>query len=113
MHVHNHTRDRIHMYMNVFIIAGMSTIFTLMALSVQRCLYVWFPTTMGVVTGTPYTYTALIFVWAMTCSFAFPPLMGWSEYVPEKSGIRYEKCMVHEVTFSKLFFCFFQLQRGF
>ena len=65
------------------------------------------------VNGTPYTYTALIFVWAMTCSFAFPPLMGWSEYVPEKSGIRYEKCMVHEVTFSKLFIAFYSCSVAF
>ena len=66
---------------------GMSTIFTLMALSIQRCCYVWCPTTMGVY-GPPYTYLALILVWVMTCTFAFPPLLGWSEYVPEKSGTR-------------------------
>ena len=68
----------------------MVSIFTLMVLAIQRCLTV-------TLSGTPLAKTAseskvisgeVAFTWAMGLSFAVPPLLGWSKYLPESSGLR-------------------------
>jgi hypothetical protein len=69
---------------NLFFFAGMAQIFTLTALSIQRCMIVWMPT-IGMIDDSKFS---IITVWMLSASIAIPPLFGWSEYVPESSGLR-------------------------
>ena len=36
------------------------------------------------------SYSVIGLTWAIALSLALPPLLGWSYYVPEPNGIRYE-----------------------
>ena len=69
---------------------GMGTIFTLTALAIQRCIFVWYPSSFSFNTY-GYCKATISMVWFMSGLIAVPPLIGWSEYVPEQSGLRYEK----------------------
>lgn len=65
---------------------GMSCIYSLTALSVQRCLLLRYPTSNGQ-NSFLTTKVAIFIIWFLSSMIAFPPLLGWSEYVPEESGL--------------------------
>lgn len=65
---------------------GMSCIYSLTALSVQRCLFLRYPTS-NVQNSFLSTKVAIFIIWFLSSMIAFPPLLGWSEYVPEESGL--------------------------
>ena len=35
------------------------------------------------------SYTTILVTWVLALSLAIPPLLGWSHYAPEISGMRY------------------------
>ena len=72
----------------VFIITGMLCIYSLTALSVQRCMLLRYPTS-NLQNTYSCTKVAIGIIWLMASIIAIPPLLGWSEYVPEESGLRY------------------------
>ena len=66
-------------------LSGMASLYTLMALSVQRCFYVFNPA-FASVNGPDCAWILLGIIWSLAGAIALPPLFGWSEYVPENSG---------------------------
>lgn len=70
----------------ILMISGMASIYTLMALSVQRFLLVAYPTTTSFAT-IKASKLVLLSIWTLAFMIAGPPLFGWSEYVPESSGL--------------------------
>ena len=65
----------------------MVSIFTLAALMIQRCAVIFYPMTIAMTSASWHTVVTLILVWMASASIAFPPLFGWSDYVPEASSI--------------------------
>ena len=69
----------------IYFLSGMASLYTLMALSVQRCFYVFNPA-FASVNGPDCAWILLGIIWSLAGAIALPPLFGWSEYVPENSG---------------------------
>lgn len=70
------------------VMSGMSSVYTLTALSTQRWLLVTrhgkFP-----LNNRTVTVTILALVWSLSLAIALPPFFGWAFYAPETSGLRY------------------------
>ena len=71
----------------VLTFAGMLSIYTLSALSLQRWMVVTKKPLWLDVQKWPVTVTLLASAWASAAAMALPPLMGWAEFVPETSGL--------------------------
>ena len=65
----------------------MGSLYTLMALSIQRCFYVFNPT-FASINGSECAIGLICLIWTLASAIALPPLLGWSEFVPESSGLR-------------------------
>ena len=64
----------------------MGSLYTLTALSIQRCLYMY-NTMLAKIEGTKYAVFFIFSTWFCALMISVPPLLGWSEYVPENSGL--------------------------
>lgn len=73
-------------FLSVYV--GMVSIFTLSSLAIQRWLLVTRP---GKFSPNNWTHTRLnlALIWSLSLAVALPPLLGWSFYAPETSGLRY------------------------
>ena len=69
-------------------LTGMGTVYSLTMLSLQRCVIVWQPIFYCNYAAT-MTRTCIPLIWILASSIALPPLLGWTEFVPEQSGLRY------------------------
>ena len=65
----------------------MGSLYTLMALSIQRCFYVYDPAYASI-NGSECASVLLGIIWTLASAISLPPLFGWSEFVPESSGLR-------------------------
>ena len=70
------------------IVPGMGSVYTLTALSLQRCFILYYPTEFSIHGGSLTKYVVAL-IWIIAFIFAFPPLFGLgSIYRPELSGLR-------------------------
>ncbi len=86
-------------------LTGMASLFTLTLLAMQRCLMVWNPTLVSIHLAGVVKY-ALILVWAIAGSFAFPPFFGFGAFVPEAAGISCGPCFMDEACFDYGYYIF-------
>ena len=80
-----HIKNQTPLGFTFVLLSGMASLYTLMALSVQRCFYVFNPA-FASVNGPDCAWILLGIIWSLAGAIALPPLFGWSEYVPENSG---------------------------
>ncbi len=82
-----HIFSCVHVVMHITVTAGMTSIYTLTALSTFRWMVV---TRSGQVFSNSYSITGvmLVTIWLLSLALAVPPLLGWAYYAPETSGLR-------------------------
>jgi len=83
-----------------FFNVGMTSLYTLMGLSIERWLIITQP---GKFSLNCYTATWIIIgmAWALSFAVSAPPLLGWAYYSPETSGMRYVCVLSWSVTISQ------------
>lgn len=69
---------------------GMASVFTLVALAIGRWAIVDFSHHLQLMDRKHFKLglSAVASVWIMALALALPPILGWGDYVPDKSGIR-------------------------
>ena len=68
-------------------LTGMGTVYSLVMLSIQRCIIVCQPI-FYFNHGSQMTQMQSWIIWIVAIIIACPPLLGWNEIVPEQSGLR-------------------------
>ena len=66
----------------------MGSVYTLMVLSIIRCIIVCYPTKASFISKRISTLSIII-VWVFAIIITIPPLIGWGEFVPESTGLTY------------------------
>ena len=69
------------------VVTGMGTVYSLVMLSIQRCIIVWQPI-FYCTYGSKMTKIQSAIIWLMAAIIACPHLFRWNNIVPEKSGLR-------------------------
>ena len=70
------------------VVTGMGSVYTLTALSLQRCFILYYPTHFSI-HGASLTKYIVALIWIIASIFAITPLFGLgSIYRPELSGLR-------------------------
>ena len=64
----------------------MVTLYTLLMISVIRCIMIWDPLKFKLY-GSTIVKCLIPLVWLIAFGFAIPPLLGFGYYVPESSGL--------------------------
>ena len=70
------------------VVAGMGSVYTLTALSLQRCFILYYPNHFSI-HGASLTKYIVALIWIIAFIFALPPLFGLGGiFRPELSGLR-------------------------
>jgi hypothetical protein len=69
--------------------SGMTSLYTLMGLSIERWLIITRPGKFSLNSSTS-TAVILVSAWTLGLASSAPPLFGWAYYAPETSGMRLE-----------------------
>jgi len=78
------------------VVPGMGSVYTLTALSLQRCFILYYPTEFSI-HGASLTKYVVALIWIIAFIFGFPPIFGLgSIYRPELSGLSCGPCFEHE-----------------